>query len=258
MDLSAICVYKCPTKKERIGRDNDGGYIMATGFEYDFFISCGISDDISFETNILEKYPDLYCYAFDGTIEKCPEIKETLKDRFIFIKKNISYQNNEKETNLHKYLTKYKKILIKMDIEGYEFHWLNSLNETHLKNIKQFIVEFHHPIQNLTNWNLILKLKKTHSLIHLHPHNGCNYVDVQVNINNNMEIINIPNVFECTYIVKDFLELSDEPVPSKIDQKNSKDYPELSLYGYPYNTLKNPNDKQQHVPLFNIKSDLKN
>ena len=40
---------------------------------YDILLSGGISDDISFEQGLLEKYPNLSGYGFDGTIEKIPE-----------------------------------------------------------------------------------------------------------------------------------------------------------------------------------------
>ena len=36
--------------------------------QYDFFISGGISNDVSFEEDLLTKYPNLTCVAFDGTI----------------------------------------------------------------------------------------------------------------------------------------------------------------------------------------------
>ena len=73
----------------------------------------------------------------------------------------------------------------------------------------------------------IIKLNKTHTLVHLHPHNGCGYFKL-------LDVI-VPHLMECTYIRK---ELNDEPVPSSIDQKNSPHVEEeYQLKGFPYNTL---------------------
>ena len=57
MDISAIEVFKAPNKKVRIGKDNDGGYVIMEGLSYDCFLSAGISDDISFEEHFFKIIP---------------------------------------------------------------------------------------------------------------------------------------------------------------------------------------------------------
>ena len=180
----------------------------------------------------LKLYPNIPCFAFDGTISSLPSQNPDIT----FIKKNIGSVNNESLTNLHEYFEKYDNIFIKMDIEGHEFEWLSTLNTKQIRKIRQFVVEFHYPINNIQNWSMLEKLKKNMWLIHLHAHNGCRYNKYL--LNDGSDLI-IPNLIECTYIRREFLEYNNEPVPSSIDQMNSPEAPhlELILNGYPYNIL---------------------
>lgn len=52
---------------QRVGRNNDGGYVIVEPFTYDCLISAGIADDTSFEQQFLQLYSDIPCFAFDGT-----------------------------------------------------------------------------------------------------------------------------------------------------------------------------------------------
>ena len=54
MNPSVLTVYKSPFTKLRLGKDNDGGYIIAEipNVNYKTVLSGGIDNDISFE----EKY----------------------------------------------------------------------------------------------------------------------------------------------------------------------------------------------------------
>jgi hypothetical protein len=97
---------------------------MVDGFEYDHFLSCGIAGDIRFELALLNKYPYLKCDAFDGTINNFPSHNKNIN----WIKKNVGYINSEKITNLKPYIQNYKNIFLKMDIEGSEFNWINSMS----------------------------------------------------------------------------------------------------------------------------------
>ena len=85
-------------KKIRLGKKNDGGYIIVDNLEYDLIISCGIADDISFEKDILLKFPNIKVLAYDGTINNLPEPNNKIQ----FIKKNISDIDSNTTTNLKK------------------------------------------------------------------------------------------------------------------------------------------------------------
>ena len=59
--MENLFIYDTLLEKKRIGRANDGGYVvlMLPG-TYDIILSGGISNDISFEQDILNHYPNLY------------------------------------------------------------------------------------------------------------------------------------------------------------------------------------------------------
>ena len=66
-------VYQSPETKIRLGKNFDGGYVIAdTDCNYDIFLSGGISDDISFEEAIMKHFFIPKCEAYDGTVNKLP------------------------------------------------------------------------------------------------------------------------------------------------------------------------------------------
>jgi len=210
--MEHLRVYQSPYPKIRIGKNNDGGYVICDIPEvnYDILLSGGIDTDISFEKALLEKYPNLFGYGFDGTIEKIPE--HNFSNRFTIIKKNISSNENDKLTNLREYFDKYNNIFMKMDIEGAENYLFASLSDNDLLKIKQLVIEFHSPTQVV----IPSRLANTHWLVHFHPNN-----------NKPMALIEntpIPWLFECTYIRKDnitYLPFNKTPIPDALlDQPN--------------------------------------
>ena len=127
MDPSVLTVYKSPFTKCRLGKDYDGGYIIAEipNIKYTTLLAGGIENDISFEEDFINKYAVDNAYAFDGTINNLP--KEN--DKFTFIKKNIGFRNDNQTTNIHDIIDVNECILVKMDIEGGEIPWIKSLSD---------------------------------------------------------------------------------------------------------------------------------
>jgi len=251
--MDSLILYELPYNKIRIGKDNDGGYIISElPDNYDLFISGGISDDISFEIDFLQKNKDkdnniIKCYAFDGTISELPLQNTT---NINFIKKNLGNTETNDITNLSTYINdgnnnKYNNIFMKIDIEGHEFRLLPYLiDNNYMSKIKQLVVEIHTPadiqmfpdyfsglsdIKNDNMFELLNNINKTHTLVHFHGNNGCN---TQI-----IDNIKLPHVFECTYIrndyVKDKLE-NLEPLPTELDMKNIKDKPDFYFDYYPF------------------------
>lgn len=87
-------IYKSPYPKIRIGKNNDGGYVICDiDQNYDLFIAGGIADDISFELDLLKLYPKLICHAFDGSIDQLPSKLLALKpdtDQWIPVKDHMN------------------------------------------------------------------------------------------------------------------------------------------------------------------------
>jgi len=222
MDLSHLQVYKSSHKKVRVGKDYDGGYIICDipNIKYDIFISGGIETDISFENTFLEKYPDLDCVAYDGTISELPS---GAHPKIQFHRKNLGDTNSDTYSNLQEYFEKYNNIFMKMDIEGWEYPLFDSIRDDQLLKISQLVIEFHNPYLV----TLQSRLAKTHWLVHFHANNA-----------SGMGPNGVPNVYECTYIRKDYdsnVIPNPDPIPNpEIDMPNLQAYPDIILSGYPF------------------------
>jgi hypothetical protein len=258
MDPSQFVVYKTPYSKYRIGNQSDGGYVVCNipSVQYDLLLSGGVDNDSSFEDDFLNRCPTIQCFAYDGTIQRSP----SKHPRFIWIPKNISdhtssvvrvpvseriafrggkvktlYNYIERQTenppvtNLHDVLQTHRSVFLKMDIEGYEIPWFESLNDNHMDRLSQIVIEFHSPFSEREN-RVFEKLNKTHVLVHIHGNNNCGtrvYKDIV-----------FPNVFECTYIHKRYirgdLEKNTEAFPTTLDRPNIPAKEEIYLDHWPF------------------------
>lgn len=231
-DYRVLNTYKIANTLVRVGPSEDGGYVIADGFDYDLFISCGITNDVRFEEAFLDNYK-IKCLAFDGTIQTFPSHRNNIE----WIQKNIGYLNTGKTTNLKEYIRDNKKIFLKMNIEGSEFNWLDSMSESELERFSQIVLEVHWPF-DIYRMNMLKKLNTTHYIIHIHGNNYCDRdipkhlpsgrtYDGTVTINNsNMEQIKLPEVFEVTYVNKKLcdnllVEMKEIQFPTILDYPNN-------------------------------------
>ena len=203
-------------KKRRVGKDNDGGYIIIDGLVYDCIITAGIQNDVSFEQDINVIYPKLPLYMYDNSIDELPNGF----NKGEFRKEKIAADNVLKPL-----FDKYKNILVKMDVEGWENHWFPSLPDSDILKIKQLVIEWH----GITYSEPTMKrLALTHDLVHVHANNygGFDVIGSQ----------NIPRILECTYVRKGVIsvELNRQPLPSAIDMPNNKALPDLDLNFKPF------------------------
>lgn len=231
-DYRILNTYKIPNTLIRLGPNSDGGYVIVDGFDYDLFISCGIAYDTRFEDDFLDIHK-IKCVAFDGTIQSFPCHRNNIE----WIAKNIGYSNTETTTNLKEYIRNGKKIFLKMDIEGSEFNWLDSMTEDELDNISQLVLEVHWPFDKY-RMKMLSKLNQTHYIIHIHGNNYCDRdipkhlpsgrtYDGTVHIHNiHLPEIKLPEVFEVTYINKrlcdrEFVKMKVIPFPTALDYPNN-------------------------------------
>ncbi len=226
-NLTDLNLYVPPFPKTRIGKDYDGGYIIALlpYNSYSTILSAGVADDISFEEHFLKLYDNIPCLAFDGTISDIPSNHSNI----YYIKKNISSENTPNTTNLNHFFNSYNNIFLKLDIEGHEFSWFLSQSNENMSKISQMVVEFHNPFQSRYK-DIFNKINETHYLIHFHPNNACllNYCNNTI----------IPVVFECTYLNKKYFSqtplLNSDNLPCPIDMPNHIDYPILNIDYKPF------------------------
>jgi hypothetical protein len=240
--MESLIVYQSPCSEFRIGKPNDGGYVVTRlPGSYDLFISGGISNDISFEQKILDLYPNLFCYAFDGTINKLP----SQHPRFKWTKKNLAADNTDTTTNLIDYMANYNDIFMKIDIEGHEYRVMPGLFEkNYMSKVKQLVIEIHSPadihlypdyfkglsdITNLDMFDLLHKMTLTHTLVHFHANNGCKMQEV--------DGIKLPHVFELTYLRNDFVTEkipNTQTLPTPLDMKNVTWMEDYSINWWPF------------------------
>ena len=238
--MEQLVIYQVSRQKVRIGKPYDGGYVV---FDlpggYDAIISGGISNDISFEQAVLNYHP-VPCLAFDGTISGLPEDDP----RITFYRKNVGKEESETLSNLHGHIEPYSNLFMKIDIEGHEFRLFPTFSEDQMKKIKQLVIEIHTPgdiqlhpgyfkgLSDITHkhmFEMLEKINRTHTLVHLHPNNGCktHWVDG----------IMLPNVFECTFIRNDFVD-NKQPntnlIPQSIDMPNVPSDPIVLFDHYPF------------------------
>ena len=240
--MDNLILYKAPFTKQRIGKPNDGGYVIVNlPGEYDLFISGGISNDISFEESFLTLFPEVTCYAFDGTVKSMPPTTKNIN----FVRKNLGNANSESLTDLHEYMKDSSDIFVKMDIEGHEFRVMPTIIESgYIKKIKQLVIEIHSPgdihlhpdyfkgladINNDTMFGMLGKLNETHTLVHFHANNGCKIQAIGD--------IWLPHVFELTFVRNEFVAekvRNTEDLPTELDMKNIPSKPDYTLSGHPY------------------------
>lgn len=207
-------IFKTEHSKIRLGKNNDGGYVICNipNITYDILLSGGVETDISFEEALIQKYPYLNCFAFDGTIETLPKQNSHIK----FVRKNIGSECSEHLTDLKEYTAPYSNIFMKMDIEGGEQALFTSLDETEIHKIAQLVIEVHWESRNI----VAERLKNTHYLVHFHPNNACT-----------IDGFGMPSVFELTYIRKDLCKNaipSNDTIPNPaLDMKNVTDKPDI-------------------------------
>ncbi len=159
----------------RLGKDNDGGYIVPEIAlkKAEALIGYGISTDISFE----EQFSEIYhkpSYGFDCTITNItiqnklttfiPQCiknskNHSLPEQWVSFDKQLNYLNLEN-----------KKIFIKIDIEGNEYDIIDDVLEN-AKNITGIAMEVHFftKLEDFKKANdLITKLTKDFLLVHYH------------------------------------------------------------------------------------------
>ena len=220
----------------RIGKDNDGGYLISKKdlLKSDFLLSLGICDDWSFEKDFIKKNK-IPLHAYDALLNYKFLISLNISI-FDKIKKIISYNNFFKGTNIHfkKFIginnnkegfytlssvlkdLEFKAIFLKIDIEGSEYRILDSIIANH-KKLSGLVIEFHDCDINLSKIEWFIKNFNL-KLIHIHANNH-GLVDLEKKM---------PLALELTF--SKYCELNDQlKLPHPLDMRNGTNREEISL-----------------------------
>lgn len=223
--LACLAVYESELPLKRTGSHFDGGYLMAdVPGGYDCFLSGGVRNNIDFEISCCDTF-GLKCIAFDPNVDDLP----TSHPLVSLNRKAIGATNTAACTNLHQELAGHCDALVKLDIEGAEYDWIEALDTSSIAKIKQLVVEVHRPTFECSRLKALSKLCNTHVLLHVHGNNACGTSVIAG--------VHIPNTFECTFVRRadaGAVVPRDTPLPIALDAPNTPLRPQIRLAGWPF------------------------
>ena len=233
--LSLLTPFDIDIPKLRIGRDRDGGYVLADLRSREDVISFGISQDVGFERHMAERGHRLI-HMFDHTIDGLPEQNE----RFRFKRIGICAAG-ESEPNLltlDQHMAEIglntNGLTLKIDVEGYEWGVFANMRPELLLYFEQIIVEVHW-LANLGQLafaqqvSVALKnLNFNFTLFHVHANNHCGLHVV--------DGFALPDVLELSYVRNDLVERrpSQTLYPTTLDRGNDPKAADYPLLFYPF------------------------
>jgi hypothetical protein len=205
--------------KIRVGRANDGGYVMLDDFSgVKTAYSIGIKDDTSWDRGIADRGIDLFQY--DHTIDALPE----KNPRFRWFKIGLAAIANREQSmdtltsmihrNGHQ---RDNKIILKMDIEGAEWDVFGTMRSEEIQRFGQIVCEFHgfqyivEPMFSAKILKAFKNITQTHRLVHVHANNNTAYAIVGG--------VPIPAVLEITFgrVIDRRYHPSNETFPTALD-----------------------------------------
>ena len=241
--IAELIVYQSEWPKIRLGKSGDGGYVIAdlaiNGLDeptspYDLIISCGIAEEDSFTRDAIQIYK-CPSFAFDGTISEYPKEYIIPEYPIKFYKMNIGAANTSTTTNLSELIRPYNNILLKMDIESYEYKWLLSLSDIELRKFKQITLEIHQftydiiykptgqsvsRIRFQDKLRALQKINRNFALIHAHPNNNGTIISINGH--------QVSDLVELTYVRRGEFKSHDDLVPNSQELPlNGLDFPNV-------------------------------
>ena len=221
-------------KYTRVGQQYDGGYIMLDDVpsrKIDAAYSFGISSDVSWDEEIAGLGIDIYMY--DHTIEKLPK----QNPRFHFFKEGVTGDPEEKGLETLSNLIRRnghersKNLLLKMDIEGYEWSVFEETPSAVIGQFVQIVIELHGLIPSRSKADLsqllsvLKKINQTHQSVHVHANGHCPI--------SWLGELALPNLLEVTYVRRadyaDRLVPNTRTFPTEIDQPTFPWLPDINL-----------------------------
>jgi hypothetical protein len=216
-------------EKIRIGNTYDGGYVLPKQMleDSECLFSYGINDDITFDEHYMQ-LTGKKVYAYDHTIEN---IYSKYPDLFTWYKKGLSGTNKGQTDNFlnhYRQLKLSKRVLLKVDVDGCEYEWLQNTDIQELANITTCLaLEIHYIHRDEIREefiNCMIELNKYFYLCHIH---GNNYGPTF-----NYEGCDVPVVLELTFVPKALVPeaiISTETFPTDLDAPNNINIPDINL-----------------------------
>jgi hypothetical protein len=204
-----FCIYHLILPKEVVGKKRillgektDGCYVLLDDFEnIKYAYSFGIYKNIQFDKSLADKGIDVYMY--DHTINSLPYENPKFHWKKIGLcgmkTKNPNLKNLEQLIAENGHI-KEKNMILKMDIEHWEFESLIDLKEETLNQFKYIAIEYHFRDQtkfksNNLYYNVLKKISKTHQAFYARCNGDRDYI-AQFGFNR------ICHIIEVSYIIK--------------------------------------------------------
>ena len=184
----------------RLGRPNDGGYVMLDqDLSRSVGYSIGVNDDASWDLDMADRGARIFQY--DHTIDAPPCKHPNLRWERIGVAGSadhgrslmtlpelIARNGHERADNL----------ILKMDVEGYEWDVLNGIGTPDLLKFSQILIELH-GLDRLDETDYFARIRSalrnvgaSHQLIHVHA-NNCGGLTI-------MSGVPVPSAVEVTYV----------------------------------------------------------
>ncbi len=176
--LSLLTPYDIDKPKVRIGPKGDGGYIMANDLSPNqTVVSYGISTEYSFDREFAER--GHHVYMFDHTIDGI----QATNDKMHFFREGVAGITDPSqslfsvEDHLRRHQIIGSRLILKMDVEGWEYEAFATIGDQCLARFEQIVLEvhllfqLHLPVFREKFCAMFRKLNKLFTLYHVHANN---------------------------------------------------------------------------------------
>lgn len=221
----------------RVGNGIDGGYTMAysvnnsDGWVYsknNIAYSLGIDKNVDWDRHMVNNGYEVYMY--DHTISGLPEENIHYHWKKLGItggKETIELKHLDTLIQQNGHINE-EGMLLKADIEGYEWEMFDGLDDGYLNRFDQIVLELHHLVSSgIGERSRIVRvletLSKTHVPVHIHGNNN--------DIVEYCGDLVTPELLEVTYVKKDLFETQDTTrmFPTEYDFPNVASKPDIFL-----------------------------
>jgi hypothetical protein len=227
--ISPLAVLNKP--KRRVGGPNDGGYVMLDDLDgIGVCYSLGVGPDVSWDLEMAER--GALVFQYDHTVEVPPVTHPNFRQFKIGITHDDALSPDMKRLdtllrdNGH---SDREDMVLKVDIEGYEWDSLEVLDSTVFAGFRQIVTEFHGMrLLEINSFRdrahrLFSTIRRTHEVIHVH---GNNFAGMCI-----VKGIPIADCLELTFVNRRFHSFSPslERFPGNLDSPNDPNRVDLVL-----------------------------
>jgi len=184
-----------------LGNTHDGGYVVSKN-HLDItnpLYTYGVGSELSFERDLLKLHPSYKIHLYDHTIASFPHLDGDIHYHKEGLAKNKTSDCDTFFNHLKINGDENSLLFLKLDVEGAEFDFFNSIEFSSLSNVVQMMVEFHlfdnTKISSFSN--IIKNLNELFYTVHIHGNNFARIITFE-----NEEF---PEVPEVTFINKKFI-----------------------------------------------------